>query len=83
MEPIFISNGETTFNLLDYPYIHACTINKDHIDFYKVAPVPGERGQPDIIFKYKDEAERDEIYAAFLDTLSDLNELHMLRLPHA
>lgn len=55
-------NFETIIETDQFPFIHACSENKTHIDFYRKEPVPGERGQPDVIFTYKDEPRRNEAF---------------------
>lgn len=52
-------DGTTIIDTKDYKYIHACEKNKTHIDFYKEPPVPGERGQPTVIFAFKSRDARD------------------------
>lgn len=51
----------------DYKYVHACDKNKTHIDFYLIPPVPGERGQPTVIFIYKTKKERDVAFNRLID----------------
>jgi len=61
-ETMFIKhpNEDKIINLLAYAEIRPCSVNKTHIDLYVDALKPGvDRGKPEVIFVYKDEAERD------------------------
>lgn len=62
-------DGETIIETDDYKFIHACSKNKTHIDFYMEPPVPGERGQPDVIFTYKTKRERDDAFSFLTERL--------------
>lgn len=61
---------EGVLNISEYELIKPCSINKTHVDFYRIPVNKGERGTPDYTLVFESEEKRDAWFKEFVESIN-------------